>query len=113
MQEQTAQLEDPGHEVAIRKAISRLRGQTRRQGDDPIRVDLLEDDLREGLRTAETVREYLGDVLALLANPGTRACDVIDLADDPQVVDELDYLVVSVNNLRRRLMQIATRGGHS
>jgi hypothetical protein len=112
MHEQTAQFEGMSREEAISEAIVRLRRQTRRQGDDPIRVDLLEDDMREGLKTVDAVREYFDDVLTLLANPDTRARDVIDLADDPEVLDRLDYLVVVVNNLRRRLMQVATRGGH-
>ena len=112
MHEQTAQFEGLSREDAIREVVQRLRSQTRRQGDDPVRVDLLEDDLREGLKAVELVREYFDDVLTLLANPDTRARDVIDIADDPQVLDNCDYLVVVVNNLRRRLMQIATRGGH-
>ncbi|MGC4115402.1 MAG: hypothetical protein QM765_12520 [Myxococcales bacterium] len=112
MHEQTAQFEGLNREDAIREVVLRLRRQTRRQGDDPVRVDLLEDDLREGLKTVELVREYIDDVLTLLANPDTRARDIIDIADDSQVIDNLDYLVVVVNNLRRRLVQIATRGGH-
>ena len=113
MQQPTTQWEATNREDAIHEAVDRLKGQTRRQGDDPVRIDLLEDDLREGLRTVEVVREYFDDVLTLLANSGTRARDVVDIADDPQVVDQLDYLVVSVTNLRRRLMQIAKRGGQS
>ncbi|HEY3447008.1 MAG TPA: hypothetical protein VGK67_11620 [Myxococcales bacterium] len=112
MLQQTVQFEGESREEAIREVVQRLRAQTRRQGDDPVRVDLLEDDLREGIKTVELVREYFDDVLTLLANPDTRARDVIDIADDPQVLDHLDYLVVVANNLRRRLMQIATRGGH-
>lgn len=112
MLEQTAQYEGMNREDAIREVVQRLRAQNRRQGDDPVRVDLLEDDLREGLKTVELVREYFDDVLTLLANPDTRARDVIDIADDSQVLDHCDYLVVVVNNLRRRLVQIATRGGH-
>ena len=104
------ELPEAGREDAIRQAVSRLRHNMRRAKDDPVRVDLLEDDLREGLKTVEEVREFFDDVLTLLANPSARGVDLVDLADDPQVVDRLDYLVVLVNNLRRRLMQVAARG---
>ncbi|MBI5543883.1 MAG: hypothetical protein HY901_08360 [Deltaproteobacteria bacterium] len=103
--------EEMGREDAIREAVLRLRRQMRRASDDPVRVDLLEDDLREGLNTADEVRAFFDDVLALLVNPDTRGRDLVDLADDPQVLDQLDYLVVVVNNLRRRLMQLAARSG--
>jgi hypothetical protein len=102
-------LEGEGREEAIRQAVDRLRKQMRRASDDPVRVDLLEDDLREGLRTVAGVGEFFDDVVTLLANPDARGSDLVDLADDPHVVDQLDYLVVLVNNLRRRLMQLATR----
>ena len=101
--------ETNGREDAIREAMVRLRTQLRRASDDPVRVELLEDDLREGLRTVEDVRGFFDDVLALLVNPDTRGRDLVDLADDAQVVNQLDYLVVLVNNLRRRLMQLANR----
>ena len=111
MREGSAAQEMPGsgREQAIREAVERLRRQMRRSSDDPVRVDLLEDDLREGLKTVEEVRDYFDDVVTLLANPGTRGVDLVDLADDPQIVDRLDYLVVLVNNLRRRLMQLSVR----
>jgi hypothetical protein len=107
---QLREVEGSGREDAIRQAVERLRHNMRRASDDPVRVDLLEDDLREGLKTVEDVREFFDDVLTLLANPDARGVDLVDLADDPQVVDRLDYLVVLVNNLRRRLMQVAARG---
>jgi hypothetical protein len=112
MRESTALqgFETTGREDAIREAMVRLRSKLRRAGDDPVRVDLLEDDLREGLQTVEGLHGFFDDVLALLVNPDTRGRDLVDLADDSQVVDQLDYLVVLVNNLRRRLMQLATRG---
>lgn len=94
-------------EDSIREAVLRLRRQMRRAGDDPVRVDLIEDDLREGLKTVELVHEYFDDVLSMLASPATRGRDLVDLADDPQVLDQLDYLVVVVNNLRKRMLQLA------
>jgi hypothetical protein len=98
-------------EDAIQQAVERLRRRMRRATDDPVRIDLLEDDLREGLKSLDEVRDFFDDVLSALANPSTRGADIVDLADDGQVVDRLDYLVVVVNNLRRRLMQLAVRGG--
>lgn len=100
-------------EEAIGEAMERLRRRMRRATDDPVRVELLEDDLREGLKTTDEVKEFFDEVLTLLASPDARGHDLVDLADDPQILDRLDYLVVVVNNLRRRLMQVAARGaGH-
>ena len=93
----------------ITRAIHGLRGRLRRTGDDPLRLEFLEDDLREGERTVGEVQAFLDDVVALLSRPGARAADLVDLADDNTVLDRLDYLNVVVNNLRRRLSQLAAR----
>ena len=111
MHEQSVQLEELKLEHAIEEAFVGLRSRTRRKGDDPVRLELIEDDLREGFQAVESVREYFDDVVALLANPSTCGRDVIDFVDDPRTVEHVEYLVALVNNLRRRLMQLATRGG--
>jgi len=102
--------EETGREDAIQQVVARLRTQMRRTTDDPIRIDLIEDDLREGLKTVGDVQEWFDDILTLLANPDTRGRDLVDLADDSRVLDQLDYLVVVANNLRRRLLQLSVRG---
>ncbi len=95
---------------AIKDAVQQLRARMRRASDpDPIHLEFLEDDLREGQRTLEGVQNFFDEVVSLLGSPGVRATDLIDLADDPAVLDQVDYLVVVLGNLRRRLMQLATR----
>jgi hypothetical protein len=92
----------------IRAIIGRLRARMRRANDpDPLHLEFIEDDLREGGAALEEVEAFFADVLRLLSSPEARAADLVDLADDTTVLDRLDYLVVVVNNLRRRLMHIA------
>lgn len=97
----------------IREALGRLRARLRRADDpDPLHLEFIEDDLREGSAALEEVEAFFADVLHLLASSDARAADLIDLADDTAVLDRLDYLVVVVNNLRRRLLHLAQRGSH-
>jgi hypothetical protein len=94
----------------IKHALHQLRSRMRRANDpDPMHLEFLEDDLREGKRTVESVQDFFEDVVTLLSSPGVRSADLVDLADDSAVLDQVDYLVVVINNLRRRLMQLALR----
>ena len=95
---------------AIKEAVGQLKSKMRRASDpDPLHLEFIEDDLREGKRTLEAVQGFFDDVVSLIGSPGVRSADLVDLADDPAVLDQMDYLVVLVGNLRRRLMQVATR----
>jgi hypothetical protein len=94
----------------IREALSRLRRRMRRADDpDPMHLEFIEDDLREGSHALDEVQAYFADILRLLSSTDTRAADLIDLADDTAVLDQLDYLVVVVNNLRRRVLHLASK----
>jgi len=95
---------------AIHQAIERLRARMRRTSDpDPMHLEFLEDDLREGMQAVSEIEAFFEDAIALLSSPSTRSVDLVDAADDPSVLERLDYLVVVVSNVRRRLMHLATR----
>ena len=94
---------------SVREAIHAMRRRFRRATDDPLQLELLEDDLREGQRTLEEVQAFFEDVLALLARSDAKASEMVDLADDKSIEDQLDYLVLVTGHVRRRLLQHATR----
>ena len=109
-------IETPRPEVGadeIREAFGKLRARMRRAHDpDPLHLEFMEDDLREGGAALEEVEGFFADVLKLVESSEARPADLIDLADDTAVLDRLDYLVVVVNNLRRRLLHLAQRAAN-
>lgn len=103
----------PGSSDDIREALKSLRSRMRRANDpDPLHLEFIEDDLREGALALEEVEAFFADVLRLLSSRETRGADMVDLADDTAVLDRLDYLVVVVNNLRRRMLHLASRAAN-
>ncbi len=90
-------------------AMENLRQRLRRASDDPVRIELLEDDLREGRRALEEVDEFFGEVIALLSDRRASSSRYVDLADDPSVGQRLEVLSEAVHSLRRRLVQLAAR----
>jgi len=98
-----------GRPDRVNAAIKNLRRRLRRSTDDPVRLELLEDDLREGRRALEEVEAFFDDALDLLAQPDARGTQYVDLADDLSVVDRLQELSDAINNLRRRLLQLSAR----
>lgn len=93
----------------VEAAMQSLRGRLRRATDDPLRIELLEDDLREGRRALGEVDEFFDEVIALLSDRKAPVSRYVDLADDPSVAERLEHLADAVHALRRRLLQLAVR----
>ena len=94
----------------IERAMQRLLGRMRRASDPhPLHLEMLEDDLREGLGALGSVQEFFDGVVGLLSKPETRLSEIVDLADDPSVLERIDYLTEVVGSVRRRLLQLAAK----
>ncbi|MBM4781279.1 MAG: hypothetical protein GQE15_26640 [Archangiaceae bacterium] len=92
---------------AIRESVERLEERLLRREDNAVLLDFLEDDLREGLDTIADVEAHFTDVLDLLRNEEPSPIALMDAAEDFRVLNRLEYLMVVVAQLRRRLSQAA------
>lgn len=92
---------------AIREAVDRLAAALPEREDTTVLVDFLEDDLREGLNAIADVEAHFTDVLDLLRGDRVTARKLVDAADDLRALQRLEYLIVVVAQLRRRLSQAA------
>ncbi len=70
-------------------------------------LDFLEDDLREGLDAIADVEAHFTDVLDVLRNDAGSPIRLMEAAEDFRVLNRLEYLMVVVAQLRRRLSQAA------
>lgn len=92
---------------AIRESVERLEERLPRREDNAVLLDFLEDDLREGLDAIADVEAHFTDVLDLLRNDEPSPIALMDAAEDFRVLNRLEYLMVVVAQLRRRLSQAA------
>jgi hypothetical protein len=92
---------------AIRESVERLEDCLPRREDTAVLLDFLEDDLREGLDAIADVEAHFTDVLDLLRNDGASPIRLMEAAEDFRVLNRLEYLMVVVAQLRRRLSQAA------
>jgi hypothetical protein len=110
MSTQLAALESRPHRRSadpIESAVRRLRRVLPRREDCEVLIDFLEDDLREGLGALADVEAHFTDVLDALGTDAPSPIGLIEAADDMAVLRRLEYLVVVVAQLRRRLSQAA------
>lgn len=75
--------------------------------DAEVLVDLLEDDLREGLDALGDVECHFADVLDALRVERPSPLALLSVGDDQLVLQRLDALVGVVTQVRRRLSQAA------
>lgn len=92
---------------AIRESVERLEEHLPRREDSAVLLDFLEDDLREGLDAIAEVEAHFTDVLDLLRNEQPAPVALLEAAEDFRVLNRLEYLMVVVAQLRRRLSQAA------
>jgi hypothetical protein len=92
---------------AIKESMERLEARLPAREDSAVLVDFLEDDLREGLDAIAEVEAHFTDVLDVLRNESLSPIRLIDVAEDFRVLNRLEYLMVVVAQLRRRLSQAA------
>ncbi|MBX5480973.1 MAG: hypothetical protein IRZ16_03865 [Myxococcaceae bacterium] len=96
----------PDHDP-VRSAVQRLAALLPQREDASVLVDFLEDDLREGLAAIADVEAHFTDVLDLLRSDHIRPISLLDAGEDLRVLERLEYLMVVVSQLKRRLSQAA------
>jgi hypothetical protein len=92
---------------AIGESVDRLARFLPEREDSEVLVDFLEDDLREGLEAIADVEAHFTDVLDTLRSGRLTPLRLTDAAEDFRVLNRLEYLMVVVGQLRRRLCQAA------
>lgn len=97
-------VEDP-----VRTAIDRIARRLPPGTDTRVVLDFLEDDLREGLAAIEDVEGHFTRVLQALGSDEAGPERVLDAAEDLQMLQRLEHLLIAAAQLRRRLSQVAGR----
>lgn len=92
---------------AIRESVDRLEKFLPQREDSEVLIDFLEDDLREGLDALADVEAHFTDILDLLRHERPSPIRLVEAAEDFRVLNRLEYLMVVVAQLRRRLAQAA------
>jgi hypothetical protein len=91
----------------LREAVSRLAQALPARADAQVLLDFLEDDLREGLGALGDVEAHFTDVLDALRAPRLSPSALLEAGEDLLALQRLEYLLVVVSQLRRRLSQAA------
>jgi hypothetical protein len=94
---------------AIRDSVARLERFLPEREDNAVLLDFLEDDLREGLEAIGEVEGHFADILTALQHEKLTPIRLLDAAEDFRVLGRIEYLVVVVSQLRKRLSQAAGR----
>lgn len=89
----------------VREAVARLASALPEREDCRVLVDFLEDDLREGLAAVADVEAHFTDILDALRADRLRPITLFNAAEDYRVLERLEYLMVVVSQLRKRLSQ--------
>ncbi len=94
--------EDP-----LREAMENLARALPERSDAAVLVDLLGDDLREGLDALGDVECHFADVLDAMLLPRPSPVTLIGVSDEQLVLERIEVLVRAVTSTRRRLSQAA------
>lgn len=94
---------------AIKESVDRLERFLPEREDCAVLLDFLEDDLREGLDAVADVEAHFTDVLDTLRNERPTPIGLLEAAEDFRVLNRLEYLMVVVAQLRKRLAQSAAK----
>ncbi len=92
---------------AIGESVERLERFMPKREDSAVLLDFLEDDLREGLDAIVEVEAHFTDILDVLRSERPGPIRLLEAAEDFRVLNRLEYLMVVVAQLRRRLSQAA------
>lgn len=93
----------------VREIVQRLTASLPASEETRVLVDFLEDDLREGLSAVADVEAHFTDILDALGSERVRPITLLEASEDYRVLERLEYLMVVVSQLRRRLAQAAGR----
>lgn len=91
----------------VRVAMERLARTLPARTDTAVLVDLLEDDLREGLDALGDVEAHFTDLLDTLRTEDLSPVALMEAGEDLRVLQRLDYLHHVIVQLRKRLSQAA------
>ena len=92
---------------AIRESVDRLELLLPDREDSAVVLDFIEDDLREGLDAISEVEAHFTDILDTLREDKVTPIRLLEAAEDFRVLNRIEYLMVVVAQLRRRLSQAA------
>lgn len=92
---------------AIRDSVDRLEALLPAREDSAVLLDFVEDDLREGLDAISEVEAHFTDILDALRADAVTPLKLVEAAEDFRVLNRIEYLMVVVAQLRRRLSQAA------
>ncbi|MFO0597054.1 MAG: hypothetical protein U0228_17190 [Myxococcaceae bacterium] len=92
---------------AIRESVDRLEALLPEREDSAVVLDFIEDDLREGLDAIAEVEAHFTDILDTMRAEKVTPIKLLDAAEDFRVLNRIEYLMVVVAQLRRRLSQAA------
>jgi hypothetical protein len=91
----------------VRVAVERLAQSLPARTDAAVLVDLLEDDLREGLDALGDVATHFSDLLGTLRTGELTPVALMDAGEDLRVLQRLDSLHDIIVQLRKRLSHAA------
>jgi len=97
----------PRRDDAVRVAVDRLAHSLPARADAAVLVDLLEDDLREGLDALGDVAAHFSDLLNTLSTEELSPVALMEAGEDLRVLQRLDDLHDVVVQLRKRLSHAA------
>ncbi|MBZ4416974.1 hypothetical protein [Myxococcus sp. RHSTA-1-4] len=92
----------------VRVAMERLAHSLPARADAAVLVDLLEDDLREGLDALGDVEAHFTDLLDTLRTENLSPVALLEAGEDLRVLQRLDYLHHVIVQVRKRLSQAAS-----
>lgn len=96
--------------VEIKDRIERVRRNLRETtGLEAVLVDFFEDDLRETAASIGELEGFLRRLLVTMEKDGLSPRDMMRSAEDDAVLDRVDYLRIQMENLQRRMGQLARR----
>jgi hypothetical protein len=97
----------PASENPLREAMENLARMLPARTDAAVLVDLLGDDLREGLDALGDVECHFADVLDAMRLERPSPFALVSVGDDQLVLERLEVLDRVVTQVRRRLSQAA------
>ncbi|MBL8952218.1 MAG: hypothetical protein JNK82_15655 [Myxococcaceae bacterium] len=89
------------------RCVDRLEALLPQREDTEVLLDFLEDDLREGFEAAAEVQAHFRQVLETLDSPNLSPAALVEAGEDFRILNRLEYLHVTVTQLRKRLSMAA------
>jgi hypothetical protein len=102
---------EPTHEAlefdGLGAAMRRLKSRLPLGTDSEVLIDLLSDDLEQGLTQVADVENHFSEIVEALSRESLSAVRLVELSENLQVLDRLEHLNQLAQQIRRRLSQAA------